>query len=288
MTAVVPNSGTAESQAFNLGVCRALFYAFYLWQMILYSPGGYSALPVQLWSPPWLLSVFSPPSESGLMAISVTFYLSSFFAILGLFSRFSSTITSLTGAFLFGVMNSYGHVNIHSSVMQLIAFIIPLSHASDRFSIDSLLKALPLKSPEAYLWPIRLSQVSFVALMFTAGLQKLTGNWLSQPAHNMEYWIRYKYYADAAYKGIELPGFLLTLTHSHVLMMGMAVLMVAAESLSPLILMKRSKWVRIALITTLFAMQLFLSQAMNTLASFPWLCAYFFFIPWASLLRFSK
>lgn len=288
MNSDVHDSRSAEPHALNLGICRALFYAFYLWQMSLYTPIGYSALPEELWSPPWLLSAFGVPSAEELLVTGVVFYLSAAFAALGFFSRISMAIASLSGAFLFGVMNSYGHINIHSSVMQLIAFVILLAPASDRFSIDNLLKTRELKHPGSYLWPVALAQVSFVALMFTAGLQKITGNWLTQPAHNMDYWIRYKYYTDAAYKGIELPEFLLAITQHHFLMETMALTMVAAEFLSPFTMVRRWKWIRAILITTLFFMQLFLALAMNTLASFPWLCAYFFFIPWASLLRSSR
>ncbi len=277
----------SEGRGFDLGVCRAMFYLFYAWQCYLYAPSAYVSLPDELWSPPFLLSSFGAPNQVGVIVATTVFYGFCLASAVGFMTRFSTAVAALLGGYLFGVINSYGHIDIHFCPMQMIAFILPFSRAGDHFSLDRLMRG-GVRGEGHYQWTIFLCQLSLVSLMVTAGIQKVLGNWLEQPGHNMEYWIRYKYFADASVKGIELPGVLLKLTEYGPLMAGLGVFLLLSELGSPLALISRWKWARLSVIGSLFLMQLFLSVILKTLPSFPWLCAYFFFVPWTKIFRLFR
>ena len=117
--------------------------------------------------------------------------------------------------------------------------------------------------------------------MVSAGLQKLVlGNWLIQPGSNMEQFLLFKAVIQAREKGIVLPQVVQDMTHYPMLLAVLGLMVMAAEVLSPLTLSKRWPALRWALIGTLFGLQLWLAVVAKTLASFPWLGAYFFFVPW--------
>ncbi|MEM9015431.1 MAG: hypothetical protein AAGC68_00360 [Verrucomicrobiota bacterium] len=275
-----------NGSALRLGVCRALFYAFYLWQCYVYNPFAYLDFPPEFWRPIKILSAFPVPAESLMNGVVLAFALSCFFAAIGFRARTAGTIAALTGCYLFGAINSFNLVQIHFPPMQMIAFILPFAPIGDRFSVDSWIRNRGVRDDWVggrYQWSVRFSQVILITLMFCAGIHKVTGNWLSQPAHNMEYFLRYKFFVHGKIKGEPLPDFVLLMTSHGWLMFVLGVFLVLIEFTCPLALVRRWKWVRFFSVVSLFLMQLFLAVAMNTLASFPWLCAYFFFVPWDRL-----
>jgi hypothetical protein len=276
----------APGSAFNLGFSRFLFYGWFLWQAIFYDLADYANIPPEYWSPVTVLRPFSAPTYELMVWVVLILYVTTALACLGLFTRTTCWLTAFLGIYAFGVAGSYGDIRFHFAPMIIIACILPLSPCGDAFSIDRLLsRRKPKTDPSDYTWPMRLSQITLIALMFTAGYQKLAGNWLSQPIKNIEHWIHYKYFVQAKEKGYTLPEILLEIPQYDWLMFVMAVTLLVSEVLCPLALLTVWPKVRIFLVSLLFAMQLSLAVVFKTLKTFPWLGAYFFFVPWESLVK---
>jgi len=272
----------------RLGVIRLLFYPWTLFQLRVYEPWSIAQLPDELWDPVWLLAVFPAPSQAVLVAMSALLVAASLCACIGWHARAATRIAFALLVAVFGVQSSYGQVNIHFQPMILLAGVLAFAPCGDAVSLDARRGARPRARDAAdYHWPIRLGQFLFVGLMFTAGCQKLAGNWLFQPVHNIEYWLRYKLFIHAKAKGIEMPGILHFLVEQPWLVAVMVIPMVC-EVVSPLALVDRWPRLRFAIVGTLFAMQLALALVLKTLPSFPWLVAYLFFVPWDRILDAAR
>ncbi len=275
--------------ATRLGVCRALFYGWFLVQIFVYDPVSYVSLPSEFWSPTLLLRVVPPPTV-GLMAFATILAgIAALLSCLGFLTRISTAIVALAGTYIFGAINGYGHVTFHFAPMILVSWILPFSPCGDAFSLDCRFARLSSKTSSMdYQWPVRLAQIALVLLFFTAACQKLDGNWLEQPVQNMRHWLLYKYYMHAKLKGEPLSASVLFITrHSWVLLI-MACVMLLSECFSPLALLDRWPIISAPVITSLFMMQFVLSTWLQTLPSFPWLGGYLFFVPWEKLLAASQ
>lgn len=279
--------GSDSGSAQRLGVTRALFYAWYLFQVFAYSPVEYARLPESFWAPVKALRFFDAPTPELMLALVLVLSLSAFMACIGLFTRLSTSVTFLVGFFVFGAMNSYGKTNFHFSPMVIMSCILAFSRCGDAFAVDAFRKKSGGTGPVNYCWPSRLGQITLISLMFTAGCQKLSGNWLSQPIHNMEFWLKYKYFAHAKAKGIVMPDILLTVSDLEWLL-GVMIIALLCELLSPLALLTRWPMLRGGIIAGLFFMQLSLAVVLKTLVSFPWLGAYLFFVPWDLVIERFK
>ncbi|MBI1354912.1 MAG: hypothetical protein GC160_11245 [Acidobacteria bacterium] len=267
--------------ALRLGVSRALFYGWYLLQARVYQPARFAELPAELWDPPVLLRLFPAPDAATAAGIARILELSLLLSCLGLWTRAATVTATVTGAYLFGVMNGYGFINFHCIPLVLISWPLALAPCGDAFSLDAWLRRGPLvRDPADYRWPIRLAQLTLTALMCTAGLRKVLGNWLSQPVENMRAFLLYKYYPQAAEKGLELPELTLRLLDYDGLLLVMAAGMVVCELGSPAALLDGKPWLRAGWIGGLFLMQLLLAVWLKTLPTFPWLGAYVFWVPW--------
>jgi hypothetical protein len=277
----------SPESAKRLGVTRIAFYAWFAFQVCAYTPWQFGRLPESLWDPVLLVGAMSPPSEQLLLGLSALLIASSLLACVGAFTRIATWITFLLGVCVFGAISSYGHVNIHFPPMIFLSCILACSRCGDAVSIDANRKPPVPRISADYGWPLRLGQVVFIGLMFTAGYQKLLGNWLVQPIHNMEYFLKYKYFIQAKLKGIDLPEVVLTASEQPWLLAIMALGMLC-EALIPLALITRWPTLRFGLVGALFLMQLGLAVVLKTLPSFPWLGAYFFFVPWNRLTRFFE
>jgi hypothetical protein len=121
--------------------------------------------------------------------------------------------------------------------------------------------------------------------MCTAGLRKIQGDWLANPAGCMKSFIMYKFYAQVNEKVDVLPQYVLTIAENHWLLTLSAIVVVICEFGSPLAIPRRWMCIRGIMIGGLFAMQLVLAVVFKTLPTFPWLAAYVFWVPWEVLMR---
>lgn len=270
--------------AVRLGVSRALFYAICLTQYFYLQPADYVQLPHELWTPPFVLWFFSPPDPTvfwyACLALQVVLVLST----LGIFTRVSVLLAAPLMTYVFGVVCSYKWISFHYSPLILIAWVLAFSYCGDAFSLDARWRGEGVEADGEYTWPLRAAWLVLVTLMFTGGYHKLLGGWLWRPAETMEWIFLFKYYPQAAQKSLVLPGLVLTLTRwTWVLgFFGLATLFL--EFAAPLALVHTWPKLQIILIGGLFFMQLSLA-IMGTLASFPWLGAYAFWVPWDKLIR---
>jgi hypothetical protein len=283
--AVIESHFLKSANAESLGIARIFFYACYLSQVLTYDIAAYGSMPSELWRPTLLLMPFDPPGPAVLQWATVLFELSLLLACAGLFTRCSSLAAALLGTYTFGVVNGFGNVDFHHSPLVLISWVMAAAPCGDAYSVDRLWRRTQLqKFKSDYYWPLRLSQLILVALMFTAGLRKAMGTWLVDPGDSFRSFLLYKYYAQIPEKAISLPAFTLTVAESEWLPAVMGLAALGCEIGCPLAMYERWPWLRGLLIGGLFTMQMVLALWLQTLATFPWLAAYVFWVPWEKLL----
>jgi predicted DCC family thiol-disulfide oxidoreductase YuxK len=179
----------------NLGLARILVFGsmaiFYFstpylfpawgWHETFNEWGGVSSV---FWKPIWLFRVLHLPQLS-VPAISVmdaVWKLSLVLSAIGLFTRFSATVSFIFSVYLFGLANNFGKTH-HLEILLLWAFLImAFSRCGDSWSVDRLIKTArtgngpewePRKFSGEYTWPIRLIWVVMAMIYFEAGISKL-------------------------------------------------------------------------------------------------------------------
>ena len=146
--------------AHRLGVTRALFYLWFVVQLVLYEPGHYARLPAAFWEPPLLLGIFAPPDAGIFDAAVVALYAAGICASLGLFTRVATAVTALLALYVVGVMNGFGARNLHLSPVLLIACVMPFAPSGAAVSLDRWLgrrgrgprRCSPLSAD--FCWPV--------------------------------------------------------------------------------------------------------------------------------------
>lgn len=177
------------TSAVNLGLLRVAVF-FLLFERSLTNPASwFASLPPEFVSLPdgwqWLSDVY-PRLLRGVHPLERLFVLTSALATLGLFTRYTTVLTSLLAVWLLGIPNFYFKIGHDSHVIVLSALILACSRAGDGLSIDALLQrhdgaARPAPSV-AYTVPIRFSWLLLGTSYLFPGLWKLweTGDlWLT-------------------------------------------------------------------------------------------------------------
>jgi hypothetical protein len=268
--------------ATRLGWSRYFFYAWCLVQTFIYRPWNYATLPEEFWQPPFLFRLFPAPTLG--VAIGLTFLTTLFLltSALGLFTRFSVAMAAPLLTLCWGMANSYGETTFHLSPLVLVAWVLAFSRCGDAVSLDAKFRgASPGEDLGEYEWPIVTSQLILVLHMFQAGLHKLQWGWLGNLGERMESILLYKYSPQAAAKDVILPDLVWSLAQSPTAMLVLGALTLIVEVGCPLALLPGGKWLRLFFVGGLFLMQLCLAL-WSTLATFPWLALYFFWVPWPS------
>ena len=271
----------------RLGICRAVFYGWYLCQLLLYHPVEYARIPVDYWQPVTCLRWFSAPTP-GLMSIAViVLSISLVAATLGIKTRWSTFAVAVIGTFVIGVINSYGRYDFHWSPLIVTSWYLPFSRCGDAFALDAMQgRQTSSLSTGDYCWLIRLGQIVLVVFMFTAGCHKLFAGWLLRPEGVMRFFLRAKYFAQAQMKGSELSDVVLGVSDMPLLLAILGVSTVVLEIGCVLALNDKWKIVRVVFIGGLFTMQLILALVLQTLATFPWLAMYVFWPNWCRRIQF--
>ena len=87
----------------RLGVSRFLFYAWFIVQVIYYSPRQYAQIPSELWNPVLILRFFDAPTPAFMNGVTILLLLSAILACLGWFTRISSIVAAISGVYAFGI-----------------------------------------------------------------------------------------------------------------------------------------------------------------------------------------
>ena len=274
-----------------LGLCRFLLFGYVLLRL---SPEvattAWSTVTPALWLPTHLFKALRlvPVSPGVLGVLDLLWIGSLLLACLGLFSRASTGAALLLGVYLLGLPQCFGKVDHWSGLLVLVMLVLALARCGDALSIDSWLASRrvrrsggsvpqPLWSGE-YRWPIQMVRLSMVLVFFAAGVAKLRfgrGAWFDS-ANMAAILIQPHYAIDRA-----LPALGLSLASSPLATGVLGAASVLAEAAAPLALLGGLP--ALAIVGTLFSMQLGNALLLGVHASFPYLACYAFWLPWDDL-----
>ncbi len=287
---VIINFLFREADARTLALLRCLLFGWLTIQTVYFLPVILMPYPAEMWRPVAMMlwSPGPPPHRLVFLAVLLLIF-SSFCATIGLRTRITMSLTVVLSCFVFGVTGSYGLVNVHVSPLILAAAVFMFSRAGDALSIDSRVKhgsqvVVPPAAGTDYGWPIQLTKMILVSLIFAAGFRKCTGSWPGQASECISVFLQYKYHIHSTPKNVESMAHLLVLADYQWIcaLLGYGVLII--ETGSPLALLG-NRWLTCFFIGGFFLMQLWLTLAAKTFLSFPWLAMYCFWLPWDSWLN---
>ncbi len=188
----------------NLGLCRIILYGsiflFYLLSPVLFKSWGWHAdftpwgkVSSVFWTPVWLFRTLHLPqlSTTSLIAVQTVWWLALAMSCVGLLTRFSTSISFIFGAYLFGLPNNFGRIH-HLDHLLLWAFLVmAFSRCGDAWSVDVLIRKARARTAAAekelapsgeYTWPVHLIWVISAMVYFEAGVSKLRHsgiNWIT-------------------------------------------------------------------------------------------------------------
>ena len=276
----------ADGSARRLAGARIAFYGALLVQLAWYDVAAFATLPAALWRPPLLLHVLPAPTPGAFLVAEGALAVALVLAIVGCFTRVATIAVAVLATLVLGAVSGYGRADFHHTPIVLITWALALAPSGDAWSLDARRRGPPSgRLPADYTWPLRLAQACLVAQMASAGVNKVLGSWLQDPATAMRSFLLYKYYAQSGEKAIQLPGWVLDLAAQRPLLAVMAVGVMCMECASPLALVPRWHRLRFVVIGGLFGMQFVLAFFLSTLSTYPWLGAYAVWIPWDRIRR---
>jgi hypothetical protein len=168
------------SSALNLGLLRvAIFYLMF--EAALTNPASwFASLDPDFVDFPrgwvWLADLY-PIAIRWVRPAELLFIGSSALALVGLFTRLSSIVSSLLAVWLMGVTNFYFKIGHSSHVPTLCAVLLSCSPCGDALSVDALIARLtgkgPLERSAAYTVPVRFAWLLLGTGYLFPGLWKL-------------------------------------------------------------------------------------------------------------------
>jgi predicted DCC family thiol-disulfide oxidoreductase YuxK len=178
----------------NLGLCRILLYGsmflFYVLSPLLSKSWGWhenftlwGKVSAAFWTPVWLFAILHLPqlSTGPLIVIQSLWWLALALSCVGLFTRFSTAIVFIFGAYLFGLPNNFGKIHHLDQILLWAFMVMAFSRCGDAWSVDALIRKVrtssagvvgPRPSGE-YTWPVHLIWVISAMGYVEAGLSKL-------------------------------------------------------------------------------------------------------------------
>jgi len=271
----------------------ALGRIFFFYQLVRTSRGldswAWAVFSRAIWLPVSFFDKFGIPAFSApvLRTCDALFYVSSFLASIGLFTRVSMATSATLALYLLGLPNDFGKISHGSNLAVIFCGFLALSRAGDRLSIDALIRRLrnrPLKSPEKsgeYTWPIRVAWLCVVIMYGSAGYAKETQTgiaWATSDNLRMLL-LRHQYsHGVPTQLGVRLAA------HPD-LCHWFAGAAMATELFSPLALFHR--YLRVVFGSGLCAMQIGIYLMMGILFDYPIYMILAFWIPWGSIVDFG-
>lgn len=173
-----------------LGVCRLLFYGALLAFFVFEDYSGWADVSRAFWRPIWLFSALGLPvlSSDALHAAQIVWRLSLLLAAVGLFTRASTIVAFVLGAYLLGLPHNFGQTYHFDALLVFVLAAMAAARSGDAWSVDSLIRAArhpgaaPLPRSGVYQWPIRFVWVAMALVFVAAGLSKLRhagGEWIA-------------------------------------------------------------------------------------------------------------
>lgn len=280
----------------DTGISRFSFFASIgLW----YSPDEflrYLAVNEVFWSPVWIFGWLAQTwlvSLNGfaLQILSYTFWLASFAAALGIYTRVAIAACFVSGLFVLSLSNSYSCFFHSDSVVFITIAILSLSKVSGTFSLDSI--KVPIekrKETQVERWPTTLIRITLVFIYFSAGISKLVNSGFayfnagkSNPAYLA---IEINDFWRAAQLGDWWSSLRQFLLENPYIVSTLGQITLSLELCAPIALLVPStaRWI----IPALFLMQVGIIFSMQLPNFTPVLFVFFFWIPWTYLWRVLK
>jgi len=280
----------------NLAVNRIFFYGIVLYYYgFAYARADFAAwtaFPDAFWDP---ISYFRwlhlPVLSAGALAVLAMVWKTSLaFSALGLFTRASSAVSLVLGAYLLGLMQCFGKTHHFDFPALVVLGILALSRCGDALSLDRVLRARSASArgvapPEVlpsgeYTWPIRLVWMLTALVFFGAGVSKLRRSglpWIF--SENMRYVLLSHHYS---HQPPTMWGLYVAQTAWAPKLLGL--LTILFEVGAPLALLGRTlRWI---LIPGLLMMQIGIHILTGAFEPFWYL--YVFWVPWDRLASFFK
>ena len=273
----------------NLGFCRLLFYGLLLIYFLPTNYDGWATMPRSMWKPVW-------PFEKGHISVVPDPYMglvaalwkaSLALACVGFFTRVSTAIGFVLGAYLIGVPYNFGKTDHMTALVVFALGFLAASPCGDAWSADALVRrrfrGLPPPPPSGeYQWPVRMVWLTMALVFFTAGMAKVIQGgaaWVS--SQHMEISLVQRFY-DPNPPDLRLG---LWIAQHPWAAKSMAAGSLLGELLFPLALFSRTA--RRILPAALLLMQLGIGLVMNVWF-WPFMFCYLFWVPWDRILARRK
>jgi hypothetical protein len=271
----------APSAPSNLGLCRVVFFGMMVVLALLTQSSLWADAPAAFWMPITLfkhLGIRAASAET-LAWLDRIWLVSLVLSCVGLFTRSSTAVAFIVGAYLLGLPHSFGKTHHSDAILLLTLCVLAFSRCGDSWSLDRMLatrRGGPTGSRDAsseYTWPIHLVWALMAIVFFSAGVSKVRESGLDWIlSDNLRYTLLRHHYSHVAL--IELaPVIAQSLAFTKLMAAGS----VALELSAPLALFSRR--LRLVIVPSLLLLQTGIWLLMGV--SFAqYLAAYALWVPW--------
>jgi hypothetical protein len=180
------------NQATDLAVFRVVVFALLLSSPDVWTAVQYAELPLELRRPPlgwgWV-----PIDPTAARIAQVLLIGSGSCALLGLFTRISASLATLSALYLLGLPQLVGTVR-HYHHLVWFAAILAVSPSGDALSLDARRKPIALRPPIAYALPLRFAWALVACIYFFPGIWKWkAAGWEWALSDNLRNQMRWKW-----------------------------------------------------------------------------------------------
>jgi hypothetical protein len=137
---------------------------------------GWGTVSRAFWRPtPFFAALgLEPLSERSLDLLQTIWRIALACSAIGIFTRFSMTVSALLGFYILGLPHNFGHTYHFDALLVIAMAILAVSRAGDALSVDRWRTGQSPPPPSGeYTWPIRMIWVAMSLVFFAAGVAKL-------------------------------------------------------------------------------------------------------------------
>jgi hypothetical protein len=169
----------------NLALCRIVFFGILFLFYLRYEDfSAWVTVSDAFWRPTWFFREFHLPLLPSLAVVALQdiWKLALLLSCVGLFTRASTVVSFVLGAYLLCLPHNFGKVHHYDAVLVFALLFMALSRCGDRRSLDHVIHDArrhndssgdaPLLSGE-YTWPVRAIWVMMSLIFFAAGVSKV-------------------------------------------------------------------------------------------------------------------
>jgi hypothetical protein len=277
-----------RARSIELGICRAIFFAGLLVSRLPARAHDWGHVPERFSKPIGLFDLLNLPvlKTDAMKALEIAWWVALLLSAAGLFTRVSTVVALLLGAYLLGLPNNFGKVGHGDQMTVFIMLILALSRCGDGFSLDSRIARRSQAHASAvgsasgdYRWPVRMVWVLMSLVFCSAGITKLIRvgpAWVTSDSFSIT--------LQQAHYGLNRPptDIGLWIANRPWLCHAIAGGSLLLELAFPLALLHR--WLRAVIVPLTFLMQFGIGLLMGIWFT-PFVFGYLFWVPWGRLLR---